>query len=192
MTSTTRGSRSGSAKRSHLDAVIAEHAPGVRRYLRSRGVGPQEGEDIEQDVFLRLAGYEGLDRIENPRSFMIRIAENILRDRNRRSEARREDQHHPIGEHEHRIASGEPDPAAVAEHRDLLQRTRSAVLTLDEPARTAFMLSRYKQMSYAQIAGHMQISVKTVEKHISAALSRLRQAVGYDAPDASSSIEDMK
>ena len=76
------------------------------------------------------------------------------------------------------------------EHRDALTRTRAAILALDEPARTAFVMSRYREMSYGEIAATMGVSVKTVEKYVSAALAQLRLAVGSDRPDASLRRED--
>jgi RNA polymerase sigma-70 factor, ECF subfamily len=43
--------------------------------------------------------------------------------------------------------------------------------------RQVFLLSRYEYKSYSEIAGLLNISVNTVEKHIGKALSILRNAL---------------
>ena len=51
-----------------------------------------------------------------------------------------------------------------------------AIEQLSPKCREAFLLSRYNQLKYKEIGEVMGISVKTVEIHISKALSQLRQA----------------
>lgn len=51
-----------------------------------------------------------------------------------------------------------------------------AIEQLSPKCREAFLLSRYNQLKYKEIADVMGISVKTVEIHISKALTQLRQA----------------
>jgi RNA polymerase sigma-70 factor, ECF subfamily len=55
-----------------------------------------------------------------------------------------------------------------------------AVAGLPEQMRRIFELSRYEGMKYAEIAGMLHISVKTVETQMSRALGKLRQKLsGY-------------
>jgi RNA polymerase sigma-70 factor (ECF subfamily) len=48
---------------------------------------------------------------------------------------------------------------------------------LPEDARTAFMLNREEKLTYQEIAGQMNISVKTVEKKMSRTLKQLRKGL---------------
>ncbi|APG59916.1 RNA polymerase sigma factor [Christiangramia salexigens] len=57
-----------------------------------------------------------------------------------------------------------------------LRIIKRAVDQLSPKCREAFLLSRYNGLKYAEIAETMNISVKTVELHISKALSRLRKS----------------
>ena len=57
-----------------------------------------------------------------------------------------------------------------------------AIEDLSPKCREAFLLSRYNQLKYKEIADVMGISVKTVEIHISKALSQLRQAAALLLP----------
>ena len=55
-----------------------------------------------------------------------------------------------------------------------LQKGVTRIHTLPEECRTAFILSRYHDMKYEEIASQMNISVNTVKYHIKNALSKLR------------------
>lgn len=61
-----------------------------------------------------------------------------------------------------------------ADTRLLQERIQQAINRLSPQCREAFTLSRYEHLSYSEIAIRMGISVKTVEKHISKAISLLR------------------
>ncbi len=63
------------------------------------------------------------------------------------------------------------------EEAELKTRIDAAIEDLPEKCRITFLLSRQEEMSYAEIAEHMQISIKTVENQIGKALKLLRIAV---------------
>lgn len=178
----------GPAHRDVVARIAADHAVDLRRFLATRLADLSEREEVLQETFLRLAGYDAVADLDNPRAFQFRVAENLVRDRSRRARTRRRDLHEPLDGHH--LTDPAPEPDIVVEHRDALTRTRAAILALDEPARTAFVMSRYREMSYGEIAATMGVSVKTVEKYVSAALAQLRLAVGSDRPDASLRRED--
>ncbi|MFK7908635.1 MAG: RNA polymerase sigma factor [Chitinophagales bacterium] len=57
---------------------------------------------------------------------------------------------------------------------------QSAIATLPKKCRMVFTLSRYEQMTYKEIAASLEISVNTVENHISKALKILKgELKGY-------------
>jgi RNA polymerase sigma-70 factor, ECF subfamily len=53
-------------------------------------------------------------------------------------------------------------------------KVRKAIAELPPQCQTVFSLSRFENLSNKEIAGHLGVSVKTVEKHITAALKSLR------------------
>jgi len=63
------------------------------------------------------------------------------------------------------------------EEAELKQRLDQAIQSLPEKCRIVFMLNRMDEMSYAEVADHLNISVKTVENQIGKALKLLRLAV---------------
>jgi len=54
-----------------------------------------------------------------------------------------------------------------------------AIEELPEQMRRIFELSRYEEMKYAEIAGQLGISIKTVETQMSRALAKLRKKLSY-------------
>lgn len=60
---------------------------------------------------------------------------------------------------------------------DLNQKIQEVIAELPEKCGIVFSLSRFEEMSYADIAVELNISVKTVEHHISKALRILREKI---------------
>lgn len=63
------------------------------------------------------------------------------------------------------------------EQEELQELIDRAIDALPDRCRAVFMLSRFEELSYQEIADHLGISVKTVENQISKALKYLRQAL---------------
>lgn len=59
--------------------------------------------------------------------------------------------------------------------KELKQHITDVIEKLPEQCRLVFKLSRFEDMKYAEIAGHLDISVKTVENHMGKALRLLRE-----------------
>ena len=72
------------------------------------------------------------------------------------------------------ISIEEEHPLEKMLETELEKTIKSAIHTLPEECRTAFILSRYHDMKYEEIASQMNISVNTVKYHIKNALSKLR------------------
>ncbi len=64
----------------------------------------------------------------------------------------------------------------------LQQQIDEAIDSLPERCRLVFVLSRFEEMSYQQIADQLEISIKTVENQISKALKSLRVALAEHLP----------
>lgn len=63
------------------------------------------------------------------------------------------------------------------EVKELEKEIELAINTLPDKCRQVFEMSRYEELKYAEIAEKMNISVKTVEAHMSKALALLRKAL---------------
>ena len=76
------------------------------------------------------------------------------------------------------LASNLAGTAQELEAKELEKLIDQAIDQLPARCRLVFVLSRFHEMSYKQIAKELDISVKTVENQISKALKYLRQMLG--------------
>ncbi|MBK9567431.1 MAG: sigma-70 family RNA polymerase sigma factor [Saprospiraceae bacterium] len=60
---------------------------------------------------------------------------------------------------------------------ELQYKINKVISNLPEKCRLVFVLSRFEEMSYSDISKELDISVKTVENHISKALKVLRENI---------------
>lgn len=66
-----------------------------------------------------------------------------------------------------------------AQERELKEQIQKAIEELPEKCRDVFKLSRFQNMKNKEIAESLQISQKTVERHMTIALDRLRQGLKH-------------
>ncbi|HWA34904.1 MAG TPA: RNA polymerase sigma-70 factor [Cyclobacteriaceae bacterium] len=78
----------------------------------------------------------------------------------------------------HEMAGGEPvyeNASQAVISNELEQKIREAMKELPEQCRLVFQLSRFEELKYSEIAGQLNISVKTVENHMGKALKIMRE-----------------
>jgi len=160
-----------------LRRIIHDHESTIRRFLRARLADHPDCDDLVQDLYVRLVRQANLDeRLSlgeaQTRSYLISMAHNLVRDRHRR-EVVRERTKSMMAEEEPLA----PSPEDVLVSRRDLAAIRKAILGLPSNCRRAFVLSRFENLSYRQIAEEMNISISMVEKHILRALAALRTCV---------------
>lgn len=71
------------------------------------------------------------------------------------------------------------DPSTMKAAEDLKKEIREAIRNLPPGCRTIFLLSRFTEFTYKEIAEKLGISVKTVENQMTIALSRLRKSLEH-------------
>lgn len=160
-------------------AFVREQRAPLCAFLRSRGLLPEDAEDIVQDSMERLMRYRSHGE-EELRLLLYRIARNRLADLGR---AMPNAPHVQLGEPgvPAEPACPGPGPLRQAESGQMLNALRQALLKLPERCREVYLLNRINGMSYSQIARYRGITAKTVEKHVARALLGLRQELGPDA-----------
>jgi RNA polymerase sigma factor (sigma-70 family) len=163
-----------------VQAYMARRANLVR-FFAARTGSPAAAEDLAQELYLKLAGRPPGEAADKPMAMIYRIALNLMLDR-ARGEARaavRDAQWR--GVNRTTVAGQEIAEEASAEEaaasRQRLRQLIEAVAELPPQMQRAFTLHKLEGMSHAQTARAMGISVKSVEKHISAALKNLSAKV---------------
>lgn len=148
--------------------------PAVRRFVAKRA-DAAEIDDLVQEVALRMHLREGDVPVANLEGYVFQVARSVLTDHARRGQTRARANHVPLEEFHHPVEVRSPERVLVS--RERLRQLVTAVGTLPERTRQAFVLHRFEEMSYAAIARHMGISVSAVEKHIMKAIRILTASV---------------
>ncbi len=160
-----------------LLAAYLERRANLVRFLAARSGSLAVAEDLAQELYLKIAGRDRAAEVGAPAALLYRMALNLMLDRARgetRSAARdtawRQVVRSEIGGVD--VADEPPaDEAAASAQR--LRQLIAAVADLPPQAGRAFRLHKLEGLSHAETARAMGLSVKAVEKHVSAALKAL-------------------
>lgn len=130
-------------------------------------------EDLSQEVFFELWRRKGQLQVNTSlKAYLRRAAVNRALNYIRGQKIQLTD------ERAYPPESGQAQASQKMEADELQQRIDAAIDKLPERCRIVFVLSRFEDMSYSEIAQSLDISVKTVENQISKALKLLREALG--------------
>jgi RNA polymerase sigma-70 factor (ECF subfamily) len=174
--------RRGAAPADPLLELYLERRANLIRFFAARCGSWAAAEDLAQELYIKLAGRDPTISAENPVALLYRIAGNVMLDR-ARGEARSAARDTAWRRLAHASFAGEdvadeapPDEAAASRLR--LRRLIEAAAELPPQMQRAFRLHKLEGRSHAETARAMGISVKSVEKHISAALKALAARLG--------------
>ena len=160
-----------------LAALYRRHWAELCAYARRTfGLGPPDPEDIAQAAFARFAALPANAEVANPRAFLFRTAHNIgvdaHRTRARGAAAALDPQLHADGR--------DFSPEDVLVSREELARLEAAIAALKPRQRTALLLHRLDELSFAEIGRRMGVSPsgarKLVEQGFAAAMAAMRRA----------------
>lgn len=156
---------------SDVHALYRQYGPEIRGYLIRRLRCAETAADLTQETFLRLLRQGEAARLDSPRSYLYRIAANLLNDHRRRQAARP-----PLADAAmlDQAASDLPGQDRVLLARSELARLGTAVESLPPRRREVFVLHKYGGLSYGEIADRLGISKNTVMVHMTKALAHCR------------------
>ncbi|NJO13619.1 MAG: RNA polymerase sigma factor [Gammaproteobacteria bacterium] len=146
----------------------------LRAFLTRHTRSHHDAEDLAQEVYLRLARMPDLRRVRSRKAFLFRTALNLLRDRSRRVHTRA--QRDAVPAHEVEMPDIASEPSGLLESWQALAQLQQILAALKPSTRLAFLLHRLEEWSHADVAAHLGVSTSMVEKHVSAAMARLRAA----------------
>jgi RNA polymerase sigma-70 factor, ECF subfamily len=140
----------------------------IFRILKDESVA----EDIVQEVFLKvLEKKDSLKLDDGMRSYIYRSCYNAaLNYLNQQKKFRNE------GSESLKIA-GHDSAENTLNFLEAEQQISKAVEALPPKTKLVFTMSRFEDLSYKEIAERLDISIKSVEKHMGIALQRLRESL---------------
>jgi RNA polymerase sigma-70 factor (ECF subfamily) len=145
----------------------------VHGYLRKRLVNDFEAEDLTQDVFIKLVTYAQMLRPETVQYFIFTIAKNLSIDYNRRFFKKLEISQSIIEDMDYRANTTEDEIA----YNELVLIEQKAIESLPLQRGKVYQLSMHGDYSYREMADMLDISPRTVEKHLLTGRADVRRYV---------------
>ncbi len=131
-------------------------------------------EDIVQEIFTDIwRKRESINVQTSLRAYLRRAAVNRSLNHIRKQRMKFDDNEEAVID----IESDTIDGQQEMEKNELEQRIHDCIDSLPPKCKLVFSMSRFENMSYQEIANHLDISIKTVENQISKALRILRKSI---------------
>ena len=162
-----------------LNAIYSAHGRPLSGFICERVGNRQLAEDILHDLFVNIwSRFETWEVRGDLRTYLFSAARNHVWSHYAKQKVRRA---HADETKATAPRSETPDHDARLSSERLGRAMQAWIAELPDRRREVFELSRYEHMTYAEIAAHLGISVKTVETQMSRALKHLRARLeAYD------------
>lgn len=150
------------------------HFEQIRNYIAYRCLDADLATDIAQETFIKL-WEKGLEYQGNKtKSLLYKIASELWISQYRKQQSAQKyklslDLKQSINDTEENLS-----------YQELKAKYEEALSNLSEKKRVVFLLSRMENMTYQEIATHLGISKKAVEKRMNLALKDLRKILDYE------------
>lgn len=166
-----------------LKSLVEDNHASLIRFLRRRLGDTDEVHDIAQELYCQIARQPDTSSIRQPRAYLFRAARNLILNRRQHRRCTHADGHFSIDEAcESEVICAAPSPERVMQDRQKLENVAKAMGDLSPKCRRAFVLVRFKGLSYKQTAAEMGLSVKSIEYYMRQALNHICASV--DVEDA--------
>jgi RNA polymerase sigma factor (sigma-70 family) len=147
-----------------VSEAYARHESSLKRFIGRFFRGTPDIEDIAQEAFLRAYAAERNRPIEQPKSFLFRIAKHVALSQLTRKARQITDY----------IEDSDDSAVIQVEHsaedeisaRQMLGLHCEAVAGLSPQCRQVYLLRKVHGFSHKEIAAQLGIAVSTVEKHL--------------------------
>ncbi|MCY1392175.1 putative RNA polymerase sigma factor FecI [compost metagenome] len=151
---------------SAVQSLYSHHHSWLNTWLRSKLGNAADAADLAQDTFVRLLQRSERLELNAPRAFLRTIARGLVIDHWRREELHRA----YLEALAHLPAADVPSPETRELLLELLESIARMLEGLKPKVRRAFLLAQCEGLTHKQIAEHMGISLRSVERHVADAL----------------------
>ncbi len=151
----------------HGCALLERYYRELLNFLHRQVSDRDTAADLAQESYARVLAVQHAGRdILDGRALLYRTARNLLVDQHRRAAVRRHDDLDAMPEAEQPAAPHYLQPEEALVSRQMLRAYVGAIECLPPRCREAFVLHVFDELTHAQVAQRMGISVSMVEKHV--------------------------
>ncbi len=151
----------------------AYHARRTKLRGSVRYLDPQDAEDVYQDIFVRILERSQKGKLTKLNNLLRHVARCLAIDRLRRKDSRSTFTSSEAGKN---VLDAAADPERYVMGAERLGRVMAVIDAMPERRREIFLLHRVEELTYAQIARRLGLSMKTVEKHMALAMRQISDA----------------
>ena len=172
-----------------MERLILKYQNRIYNVILKICANPDDAAELTQDTFVKII--ENIDRFERRSGFYtwaFRIAVNLTLNYCQRSAKHgfssldaENDEHSQQARAQLKgflSDDSSPDPAVVAQNKELCRIVAKTLIELDDAQRTVLVLRDIEGMNYAEIAKVLDIELGTVKSRLSRARSNLRELLG--------------
>ena len=155
-----------------FEAIYNSCAKEIRRFLFYKTQNIDKSEDILQDVFIKL--WENCNKVDSNKvkSYIYSIANNMFLNDIKHQKVVQNHRKHNENK------STNESPEFIMLEKEFMKKLESTIDNLPEKQREVFLMNRIEKKKYKDIALHLDISVKAVEKRMHQALVVMRKEIG--------------
>lgn len=162
-----------------FEVIFREHYPALCGYAHSFLKDTDDAEEEVQAMFLSIwEKRQTLVITSSLKAYLYRAVHNRCLNRLKHLSIRDEHRQHTLYTADQRA----PSPVDDLAGQELAERIDAAIRQLPEQCRRIFVMSRFDELRYQEIADRLTLSVKTVENQIGKALRLLRDELGEFLP----------
>jgi len=156
------------------ERIFGLYAKELRNFLLYKFRDLETAEDIVQECFIKLWENCKDVSVEKAKSYLFTIGNNLFLNVKKHEQVVRKHQQKSPQQDKHIIS-----PEFIIIEEEYARKLQRLIDNLPEKQKTVFLLSRVEKKKYKEIAEDLGISVKAVEKRMSAALIYLREHLEY-------------
>ncbi len=152
---------------------IVPYEARVRRWLARSRLSPEDIDEVMQEAYCRIAMLPSVDHIDRPLAYMFATTRNLLLRRLRRQQVV---VFEALTEVENWRDEASPTPEEQAASRMSYERVLAIIRRLPDRCRKVVELRKIEGWSQKEIAAHLGMSEKAVEKQVWVGVRAVRDA----------------
>lgn len=161
-----------SGKRELIAGIYERYLGDVQRYFQSYTHDMMRAEDMAQDLFIKLMGYEDMIVEETAHSFVFTIARRMIVDDARHQTFVRR----AVSDYTQRMESERFwQDSETLECRQIAEMERAALRRLPQKMARVYSLTRFEEKTSQELSEQLGISRRTVEYHLFVSRKEVRQ-----------------
>lgn len=161
-----------------FEALFIGYFPKVKRFMSGLLQDEAEAEDLAQDIFIRLwQNKHTLDKVENLNAYLYQAARNSVLQYIRKQLSVREYAEKVQAAFDKDNTLGQQNTEDVLYAGELELLVQITIEQMPPQQQKIYRMSRHEGQSNEEIATALLISKRTVENHLTKALTQIRKAI---------------